>query len=522
MTQRNLSLPQALFSAEQVQEIDRYAIEEKGISGFELMQKAARFCFHTLVRKAPNTAYIIVLCGSGNNAGDGYIIAALAKKRLLDVDVFYLSEPSQLKGDAKRAYEYCLLSEVNCQPYSSGVITNRYKEATNHEIDSTIIIDALLGTGLNSEITGHYLKAITEANASSYPTLSVDIPSGLSANTGQIYGTAIKAKWTATFIGLKFGLFTGDGRNYSGEVYYNNLDIPDQFISRQKPIAKRLDIDQLLSSTKPRPINTHKGQCGHTLIIGGDHGYGGAVIMAAEAAARMGSGLTSVATQIEHCTPLLSRCPEVMVKGIQNASDLTPLLNSADVIVIGPGLGQSEWSERVLLAALKTSKPMVIDADALNLLSKNQVELKVPNQKGSDHQIITPHPGEAARLLGIATSDIQKNRLNAIKALQHKWGGHVLLKGSGSLISHPEAGINLCSYGNPGMASGGMGDILSGMIGGLLAQGFAPGFSLELAVCLHAKAADIAAEQNGQRGLLATDLLPYARTLLNKLCILKN
>jgi len=523
MKPRNLSLPQALFSAEQVREIDRYAIEEKGINGFELMRKAARFCFHTLIRKAPNTTHIIVLCGSGNNAGDGYIIAGLAKKRLLDVEVYYLAEPNLLKGDAKCAYEYCLSADVNCQLYSPGVITNkkmtnRNKAKKNEKYDSTLIVDALLGTGLNSEIKGRYLDAIIEANASSYPTLSVDIPSGLSANTGQIYGTSIKATWTSTFIGLKIGLFTGEGRNYSGDIFYNNLDVPDELISLQKPIATRLNIHQLLSSIRPRPISTHKGQCGHTLIIGGDHGFGGAVLMAAESAARMGSGLTSVATQMEHCSALLTRCPEVMVKGIQNASDLEPLLSSADVIVIGPGLGQSEWSEQVLLAALKFSKPMVIDADALNLLSKKQAELKMPNHKASDLHILTPHPGEAARLLGISTSDIQKDRLKTIKALQQKWGGHVLLKGSGSLICHPKADIKLCSFGNSGMASAGMGDVLSGMIGGILAQGFTPAFSLELAVCLHAKAADLAAEQSGQRGLLATDLLPFARILINKLC----
>jgi NAD(P)H-hydrate epimerase len=265
-----------------------------------------------------------------------------------------------------------------------------------------------------------------------------------------------------------------------------------------------------LESIKPRELDAHKGKYGHVLLIGGDHGYGGAIIMAAQAAARMGAGLVSVATQTEHVCALLSRQPEIMTKAIPNSNALLPLLEQASIIVIGPGLGQSSWSEEMLHQALKSQKTIILDADALNLLCKNSDWLKHSNI------VLTPHPGEAARLINTSTSKIESDRFKAVKAIQKKWSGSILLKGSGSLICHNDDSIKLCPYGNPGMATGGMGDVLSGILGGLIAQGLNKEEALELAVCLHASAADIAAKQSGQRGILATDLIPIARSLLNK------
>jgi len=508
-------LPDDLYLSKQVREIDRIAIEENGISGFELMQKAARFSFHVVTQNTPQANHLIVLCGSGNNAGDGYIVAALANRVNFTVEVLYLSAPENLQGDAKKAYQMCASENVNCAAYEKDGIAN-YCATRGETIENCVIIDALLGTGLNTEVRTNYLDAITDANQSPFPILAVDIPSGLSADTGQAFGCAIEAQWTATFIGLKLGLFTGAGKHHSGQVFYDALDISDELLNQQTPAVRKLDIDILLESVPPRNRDTHKGQCGHTLIIGGDHGFGGAVIMAAESAARAGSGLTSVVTQPEHIAPLLSRLPEVMVHSANDANRLIALIERADAIVIGPGLGQSAWSEKMLITVLQSSKPIVFDADALNLISQHPQWLSTVKTHQLSQYIYTPHPGEAASMLNTSSVDIQHDRLKAIKELQKKWGGHFLLKGSGSLMAHPSHSVSLCSYGNPGMASGGMGDVLSGMIGSLVAQGLVTELALDLAVCLHAKAADLATEVNGERGLLAGDIAPYARKLLNR------
>lgn len=507
------SLPYGLYSCQSVRDIDNFAIHQQGIDGFELMNKAARFSFHSLVKQWPDTHHLIVLCGSGNNAGDGYIVAALAKKRGWNVQVFFASRPELLKGDALSAYKACLDTQTNCKEF------DKLSFNTLCEEKSTVIVDALLGTGLNSEVTGRYAEIIKTTNQQGCPILALDIPSGLSANTGQVLGTAIKADLTTTFIGLKLGLFTGAGRHYAGKIVFNDLKLDNLQFQHIAPTANRLDLIELLKSLAPRPKNAHKGSCGHAMVIGGDINYGGAIILAATACARMGPGLTTVITLAEHRTALLNSIPEAMVFCSQIMQEIEQQLKKADAIIIGPGLGQSAWSEKMLLAALNSNKPLVIDADAINLLSaKFRSFLESNNTFKTNKHIFTPHPGEAARMLESNTAEIQADRVLAVKALQRKWGGNVLLKGSGSLMCLDSRSVSLCPYGNPGMASGGMGDVLSGMIGGLMVQGLNPSYALQLAVCLHAKAADIASGSCGERGLLAGDLIPIARQLLALKC----
>jgi hydroxyethylthiazole kinase-like uncharacterized protein yjeF len=497
-----------LYTAKQIRELDRIAIEEQGIDGFELMKKAALFTFHTLVKRWPKCKNIHVFCGSGNNAGDGYILASIAIKRGFNVNLHYLSNPEKLKNDALLAYNFCQKLNVSCQPFTSDTTSTLLTDKKLAD-KPFVIIDALLGTGLHSEVTGQYKQAIELCNESKAPTLSIDIPSGLSANTGNPLGTAVQACCTATFIGLKQGMFTGSGRNYCGEIFYDDLGITDDVFKKVPVNCKKLSINSCLKRIQPREINAHKGLYGHVLLIGGDHGYGGAILMAAEAAARMGAGLVSVATQKEHVSAMLTRQPEVMVRAIVSEAQLLPLIESANILIVGPGLGQSDWSQQMLHCALKSKKAVVLDADALTLLSKNS------NWLTHSNLILTPHPGEASRLLSVPKSSIQEDRFKTVQSMQKKWGGSVLLKGSGSLISHNDGPIKLCPYGNPGMATGGMGDVLSGILGGLIAQGLSKEDALELAVCLHAKAADIAVQKSGQRGLLATDLIEIARLLLN-------
>jgi len=506
------SLPTELYHAAQVREMDRIAIEDLGIDGFELMQRAARFTLRMILKRWPDTERLTILCGGGNNGGDGYVIASLGHHKGIDIQVRYLSSPDKLSGSAAKAFALCREDNLDIAPYSSNeVLFSKTGDSPSSRSGGHVIVDAMLGTGLNNAVRGDYQDAIATCNEAGLPVMAVDIPSGLSADQGQPLGLAVQADATATFIGLKLGLFTGDGRRYAGDIYYDDLKVPESIFGHFSAPANILKWKEMARHIFPRKANTHKGNCGHVLIIGGDHGYGGAVIMAAEAAARMGAGLVSVATQAEHCAPLLARRPEIMVHAVSNSHALKPMLSKADVLIIGPGLGQSPWSEQMLTSALQQGLPTLLDADALNLLSEHAEWLPADTSR----LILTPHPGEAARLLQLSTREVQQDRLHAVQTLQHRYGGSVLLKGSGSLLAHPDGEIHLCANGNPGMASGGMGDVLSGLTGGILAQGFEAKRALNIAVTLHACAADLCAMDTGERGMLASDLISKARALLN-------
>ncbi|MDD1612560.1 MAG: NAD(P)H-hydrate dehydratase, partial [Methylococcaceae bacterium] len=351
-------------------------------------------------------------------------------------------------------------------------------------------------------VTGGYAEAIKSINRSGLPVVAVDIPSGLHADTGNAMGCAVKADCTVTFIGLKQGLFTGQAAVYVGEIVYNGLEVPDEVFGQveagvfrvcQKPLA-------------PRQRCAHKGNMGHVLVVGGELGYSGAARMAGEAALRVGAGLVSIATRKEHAGLMNLNRPELMCCGVERGSGLIPLLDRADVVVLGPGLGQGAWGKEMFDAVLKSDKPIVLDADGLNLLAASAIYK--PNW------ILTPHPGEAGRLLRCSTQSVQQDRFAAVAAMRATYDGVVVLKGAGSLIAS-DSGIAVSTTGNPGMASGGMGDVLSGVIAGLIAQGLDSRDAAEQGVYLHGRAADLAAAKDGERGLLATDLLPFLRQLVN-------
>jgi NAD(P)H-hydrate epimerase len=496
-------LPVELYSAEQVRELDRIAIEEFDILGYTLMHRAATYSYQTLKQKWPNAKSITVLCGGGNNAGDGYVLAGLAKEDGKQVSVYYLSDPKKLNGDAVTAYKYLQASNINPSKFSS-----------KNVIDVEVIVDAIFGTGLDRDVEGDYADAINAINSSSASVLSMDIPSGLNADTGNIMNTAVKADMTSTFIGLKKGMFTADGAECSGEIKFYDLDIPEETYERLKKndnknisdTVSRLELNSLNSVLTKRQRNSHKGHYGHVLIIGGDEGYLGAARMAAEAAARVGAGLVSIATRSSHASLLSTIRPEIMSKGVETLGELMPLIKQANVIAIGPGLGQSEWAKLLLARVLESKLPLVIDADALNLLDEDE--------QSSANWVLTPHPGEAARLLQTDSQTIQADRFQSIKQLHEKYKGPVVLKGSGSLVSDIEGKVFVCDKGNAGMSSGGMGDVLTGVIAGLIAQGIEINHATKLGVCLHATAADRAAVPD-ERGLLALDLMPHLRNLVN-------
>lgn len=488
---------EALYSAEETRALDARATDELGIPGGILMSRAASAALSALLERWPQTGLLQVLCGSGNNGGDGYLLAEQAHKRGLPVQVWQLAEPARLKGDAARAHEQARDAGVPMAPWRSGCLQPR-----------GVLVDGMLGTGLGGEVRAPTAQAIAECNQSGLPLLALDIPSGLCADTGRILGDAVRADLTVTFIAFKRGLFTLSGPECCGALILNDLAVPPETFAGEPGPWRRLSLETLLAAWPARLPSAHKGHFGTVLVIGGDHGMGGAALMAAEAALRSGAGLVRVATREAHLPGLLARRPEAMGLAVRNGADLAPLLEAADAVVVGPGLGQGPWGQQLLQAALAANLPTVLDADALNLLASRADWMRAHD---AGH-ILTPHPGEAARLLGASTASLQADRFAAVASLQRHWGGVALLKGNGSVLTDGETGL-LSDYGNPGMASGGMGDVLSGLLGGLLAQGLSPLEAAGLGVALHGAAADQAAA-GGQRGLLASDLmLPLRRYL---------
>jgi ADP-dependent NAD(P)H-hydrate dehydratase / NAD(P)H-hydrate epimerase len=491
-------LPVNTYSAEQVRELDRITIEGFDVLGYTLMHRAAVFSYNQLEKIWPSAKSITVICGGGNNAGDGFVLAGLAKEDGKQVNVYYLIDPENLKGDALKAYKYLLASNIKPLKFS-----------TDLPLDADVIVDAIFGTGLDRDAEGVFCDAINAINTSSTPVLSVDIPSGLNANTGNLMNVAVNADITTTFVGLKKGMFTSEGIEYSGEIKFYDLDVPKDVYERLddgEKVVSRLKLSSFNETLKPRKRNTHKGHFGHVLVIGGDEGYIGAARLAAEAAARVGAGLISIATRATHASVLSAARPEIMSHGVETLEELLPLIKQANVIAIGPGLGRSEWAKLLLARVFESELPLVIDADALNLLAEEG--------QTSENWIITPHPGEAARLLKTESKTIQSDRFKSVRLLHEKYKGPVVLKGCGTLIADTEGNLFVCDAGNPGMSSGGMGDVLTGVIAGLVAQGIELNHATKMGVCLHANAADRAAD-SGERGMLALDLMPHLKDLVN-------
>ena len=477
--------------------MDRIAIEERGVAGSALMERAGLAAFQALRRRWPDARRLAVVCGVGNNAGDGYVLARAAMaSQHFKVTVFQVGDAGALQGGARAAAE-------------------SYRSAGGRELAFSrdalagydVIVDALFGTGLSRPLDGVWREVVETINADPAAVLAVDIPSGLSADTGAIQGAAVRAEVTVSFIGLKQGLFTGQGPDCCGAIEFDSLDVPASVIATQTPAVQRIDSRQVNAGLRRRDRDAHKGRFGHVLVIGGDHGYAGAARMAAEAAARSGAGLVSVATRHDHVAAMLVGRPELMCRGVEHVESLSTLAARADVLVVGCGLGQEDWGRTMWSAALESGRPMVVDADALNLLAEQPIR--------RDDWILTPHPGEAARLLGIRVGDVQADRFAAVAALRERFGGVVLLKGAGSLVASRHPPLGLCDRGNPGMASGGMGDVLSGIIAGLFAQGLNAHAATASGTWLHAVAADRAARDGGERGLLATDLFVPLRRLVN-------
>ena len=457
-------------------------IEQEGVAGFDLMRRAGQAAFDELIHRWPGVRSVSICCGKGNNAGDGYIIAGLAREIGLDVQLLQVGDASQLRGDAALAKAWAAERGVSCSPVD-GALTGE------------VMVDALLGTGLNGPLREPFKSAVERINAGALPVLAVDVPSGVNADTGAVADAAVRADVTVSFIGAKLGLHTGPGLAVRGELVQAGLGVTDAVLA-QVPGCPWLQFDA--AELPALAINQHKHRMGHLVVVGGDAGMGGAPLMAAEAALRTGTGLVSLLTRPEHHAAVLARRPELMVQDADDAKRAAALLGRASAVVAGPGVGRTAWGERLIRLALAAGKPTVVDADGLRWLADLGL-------RAADPLIITPHPGEAGALLGTSAGEIEADRPAAALELARKFSAVAVLKGPGTLCAADEL-LGLCAHGNPGMATAGMGDVLAGVIGGLLAQGLAPSRAAAIGACLHGWAGDRAAARRGQRGLIATDL----------------
>ncbi|HVC29354.1 MAG TPA: NAD(P)H-hydrate dehydratase [Gammaproteobacteria bacterium] len=487
-----LTISQALYTAAQTRELDRCAIDQ-GIPAEELMLRAGKAAWQVLANRWPAAKHIVVLTGAGNNAGDGFVLADEALHAHRRVTVANVGDTTKLSGAAAKARTKYLTAKGKEQKFSGASLD-----------EGDVIVDALLGTGLDRPVQGSWAEAIQLVNNCSKPVLALDIPSGLNADSGAVMGTAVQATMTVTFIGKKAGLVTGQGPTCAGEIVLAGLEVPQQVYANVTPVARCIDDAEMHLPRRARAA--HKGRFGHVLVIGGNIGMGGSVRLTAEAALRSGAGLVTVATRPAHVTVLLAGLPEAMVHGLENAAELLPLIERATVIAIGPGLGQDDWGRMLLAMALDTQLPLVVDADALNLLAAH------PIVRGQ--WVLTPHPGEASRLLKKSISEIQAHRYQAAQQLMEQYRAVVVLKGAGSIIAVVDELPAVCTYGNPGMAAPGMGDALTGVIAALIAQDLSLPEAARMGVALHALAGDRAAE-SGERGLMTRDLISGLRHVMN-------
>lgn len=487
-----MSLPEDIHSVAQLRQLEAQAIGS-GTPGYDLMRRAGAAAYALLRDKWPAARRLVVVAGPGNNGGDGLVLARLASQDGLATTVMLVGDAAALRGEALEACTDLRAVGVEVQ----GMDRARLR-------DADAVIDALLGIGVRAPLRGEWLEAIEAMNTCGRPVLSLDVPSGLDPDSGRAL-PAVHAAATLTFIALKQGLFLGEGPEHAGELHCDALGV----VSAMQPVLRRITDRALVEVLPPRPRQSHKGMFGRVVIIGGGVGMPGAVRLTAEAALRTGAGLVTVASLPEHIAVLAAR-PELMFRSLSNAADVADAVRNADVIVIGPGLGQGAWAKNMLnavLAVRHARQHLVVDADALNLIAAGS---------GLQHcqdWVLTPHPGEAARLLGVSIDEVQRDRLGALRALCERRGGTVVLKGAATLVGRQGEVPRLCHRGSPGMAVAGMGDVLTGAVAGLLAQSGRSFESAVAAVHAHALAGEHCAQQ-GVRGVLALEVAQQLRAEL--------
>lgn len=486
----NLKRAWPMYDVAGARAVEAAAIEAKGEEhSYTLMQRAGQAAADLATDRWPGAQSVAIFCGTGNNGGDGYVMAAALARDSIDVTVFQTGAPTT--ADANRAANEARAAQISI------------RDAADFQPgDFKLVVDALIGIGMSRAPEGAVADAIGAINSAGVPVFALDVPSGVDASTGNVPGVVVDAEATLTFIVYKVGTLTGPGRRYSGDVAIDELRVWVGSFDAATPAARLLRLPAGRWKRFERRVDVHKGENGHVLVIGGDSGMGGAVRLAGEAALRAGAGLVTIATRASNIAPIVSARPELMVHAVDSPTDLRKLIARADVIAIGPGLGQGEWGIKLLGASLDHDKPMVIDADGLTLLAAS------PEKR--ENWVLTPHPGEAATLLGVSTSEINADRVGAHHAMTERYGGSVILKGAGTLVNSANGQLKLSRAGNPGMATAGSGDVLTGIVAALLAQQIESDYAVGGAVLLHAAAGDLAAE-DGMIGMVAGDLIASLR-----------
>jgi NAD(P)H-hydrate epimerase len=479
-----------LYSPEKVYELDRAAVEQDGFAEIELMQRAGRQVWQAMLTRWPELTKITVFAGAGNNGGDAFVVALCAYQQGIEVQLLIqgdLSRQSDTSSHFRKLWEQA---------------GGEYEDWQGQSLSGDAIVDGLLGIGLQRELDQHWQQLIAAINQCDLPRVAIDIPSGLNGLTGNPQPVAVEADLTVTFIGAKTGQFLADGPDYCGELVYEDLGISTA--SRQS-VAAALSVIESCQLPLPRRLNSHKNHYGNLLIIGGDQGMSGAVALAAQAALRSGAGLVTALVHPD-CRGNLACFPEIMVLGWES---LESRLSQADVILVGPGLGDSVAATQCLHSLQQVAVPMVVDAGALKPGFLQAIKSK--------QVVITPHPGEAATLLASSSAEIQADRLKACNDLVETCAATCVLKGSGSLIGQQEVMPALNISGNPGMASAGMGDVLSGIIAAMLGQGLTPFEAAKSAVFIHGLCADYCCSEQDQIGIIASDIIRLIPVVIKSL-----
>ena len=483
-----------LYDVAQTRALDK-ALTVGLLTQTNLIEIASKSVLAELKKKWPHCHDIGILCGPGGNGADGFCLADFAISEGLNVTVYLLQDEGSISEIGRKYLEVIKKRDVK--------ITLSQEFSCAHDV----LVDAVFGLGINRQIRGHTKGIFEKINSSNIPVIAIDVPSGLSATTGSTLGAVIKASVTVTFFWDKQGFHTGDGKDSAGEVVIAPLGISETLLDDFNPTALGLSSGNNEIINVKRKQSSHKGDYGHVLVVAGNKGFAGSGFLAASGALRSGSGLVSLATHYSHAASLACLRPELMVHPMHLFSNFDSLIKKSNVLVLGPGLSTKIWGLSMFRKTMMFNGAKVFDADALNLISK----------AGSidNYRIITPHVREASRLLQVSDFDIEVDRFAAAKSLVEKFGGVAVLKGSGTIVqTNGELPVVILA-GNPGMASGGVGDVLAGIIGGLLAQNFGLFLSAYLGALLHATAGDLAAKKIGERPMAASDIIDQlARPLI--------
>jgi len=508
-------------TAEQMQELDRKAMEAYKIPGIVLMENAGRGAAEVISNAFPDirNKRIAIIAGKGNNGGDGFVIARHLLNHGISVKIFLLTDPKALRGDSEINYHIFSRMKGEVVPVPS---SKDYQKLKRDLERFDLLVDGIFGTGLDAEVRGYYREVIDHLNTLQKPIVAIDIPSGLDANTGKPLGTAIRASLTVTFGLPKVGHLIAPGSDYVGDLKVIDISIPQRLVEEEKIQTHLLENEEIRRwLSAPRRPDTHKGDYGHLLVIAGSVGKTGAAAMASEAALRMGAGLVTLAIPKSLNAIVAVKLTEVMTEPLPETpkqtlslrafNSILRLCENKRAIIIGPGIGTFKETQSLVLKLIKTlNLPIVLDADGLTALATQPKILPTDNHS----LVLTPHPGEMARLIQSTGKDVQEDRIGISRNFSQSRQVHLVLKGYRTLISTPKGEVFINPTGNPGMASGGTGDVLTGMIGGLISQGFEILPSLQIAVYLHGLAGDKVISEKGEKSLVATEIIEKIPTLL--------